>query len=191
MARCEIHNDVEVPRETLEIHHKHPQAYGGGDEADNLGLLCTGCHTIIHKAALKLYSGNGGSAKDLMERFLPGQPARQEKLWRLVQIIARARMEHARSTDIPEAGVDDADHQSTVKMSLDMPDWLHHRLKTLSTGQGLGLYVMKVLENHALVATQKPGAPAHELFGAGRDQDQPPAQDPKPTPLFLLNPSTK
>lgn len=186
---CHIHQGEHIPAETTEVHHKHPQAYGGSNNPDNKIILCVGCHTICHQAALRLYAGNGGEAKDIVERYLPNQPARQERLWRLVQAVAKARMEHARTSDIPEAGVDDPEHQSTVKVSLDVPDWLHHRLKALSTGQGLYRYIMKVLENHCIVATQKPGAPHDELFGASRPTDQPPTRDPQPTPLSLLDPT--
>jgi len=184
MARCYIHSDVDVPPETLETHHKHPQAYGGSNESSNLVDLCATCHGIIHKVALKIYAGNAGEGKHLNERYLPGQPARQERLWKLAQTIARARQQHARTTDIPEAGVD-ADHESVVKMMLELPDWLHHRYKTLSTGQGLNRYIMKVLENHALVAIQKPGAPKEELYGGPRE-DKSTGRDPQPISLDAL-----
>ena len=184
---CCIHQGEHFPPETIEVHHIHPQAYGGDDAPTNRANLCVGCHTITHQAALRLYAGKAGEARDMVDRYLPNQPARQERLWRLVQAVAKARMGHARSSEIPEAGVDDPDHLSTVKMSLDLPDWLHHRLKSLATGQGLYRYVMKVLENHAAVATQKPGAPPKELFGAGHDRA--PSRDPQPTSLKLLDPT--
>lgn len=171
----------------MEEHHKHPRAYGGTDDPDNRVWLCASDHSLLHRSALRLYSGKGGEAKDMVVRFLPNQPARQERLLRLVQTVARARQQHARSSDVPEAGVEADDHQSTVKMQLDVPDWLHHRLKALSTGRGLYRYVMHVLENHCLVATQKPGAPQAELYGAGRAAEQRP-RDPQPTPLTLLDP---
>ena len=190
MACCSIHNDVEVPVEVLEIHHKHPQAYGGGDETENKVPLCTSCHTVVHKAALKLYAGRAGQGKDLVDRFLPSQPARQERMWKMVQTIARARQQHARSTDVPDAGVE-SENQSVVKMQLEVPDWLHHRLQALSSGKGLYRYVMGVLENHVLVATQKPGAPPAEMYGTGRDNREPPVPDPQPTSLSLLVPRSR
>ena len=106
---CHIHQGEHFPKEAMQEHHIHPRAYGGGDEPTNLVWICSGDHDILHRAALRLYAGKAGEARDIVDRYLPNQPARQERLWRLVQAVARARMEHARSTDIPEAGLDQAD----------------------------------------------------------------------------------
>jgi hypothetical protein len=38
----------------LEIHHLVPREHGGGHEAGNLILLCTGCHTAHHDGVLKI-----------------------------------------------------------------------------------------------------------------------------------------
>lgn len=183
---CHIHTTERILPELLEEHHIHPQAYGGPTDGPVVSL-CELCHTCVHKAAMKLYASKQGEARDLVQRHLPDQPARQERLWKLVEAVVKARMEHARSTDVPEAGLD-ADHQSTVKMSLDLPDWLHHRLKALSTGQGLYRYVLGVLETHATVATTKPGATKQELFGGPRAQEPEPAPDLKPS-FTLLDPT--
>lgn len=171
MPECYIHQGEHFPPEALETHHIRPQAYGGGDEPNNLCHLCDTCHGITHDAALKLYSGKTGEAKDIVERYLLEQPARQERMWRLVVAVAEARQDHTRSQDIPEAGLE-AD-RPTVKMMLEVPDWLHHRLKSLSAGRGLYRYVMELLEQHCLVATQKSGAPAEELYGVKRESSGP------------------
>ena len=165
MPACFIHSDAHFPMAALEVHHKHPTAYGGPDTPDNRCLLCASCHAAVHRIAIKAYSRQVGVAKDILEQYLPGQPQRQERLWKLVQTVVQARTTHTRSTEIPDAGLDGEDDEDTVKVSLDMPNWLHHRLKTLATGRnGLYKYIMTVLANHAMVATKKPGATKEELY---------------------------
>lgn len=181
--QCYIHAGESFPRESMQEHHICPRAYGGTDDPDNRIWICSGDHDVLHRAALKLYANKAGEARDIVQRYLLDQPARQERMWKLVKAVAEARAQHARSTDIPEAGLD-GDHAATVKMSLDVPDWLHHRLKALATGQGLYRYVMGVLENHALVATQKPGASKAELYGPPRQKPTEP--DPNPAAAFWL-----
>lgn len=153
----------------MQEHHKRPRAYGGLDVPDNIVWICSGDHDILHRAAQRLYANKAGEARDMVERHLPNYPAGQKRLWDLVLTVAHARRDHARSSEIPEAGVDAEEHTSTVKMSLELPDWLHHRLKTLATGKGLYKYVLGVLENHAMVATQKPGADSEELYSEKKE----------------------
>lgn len=188
---CFIHQGEHIPPEATQTHHKVPRAYGGLDDEFNLVDLCSTCHDLLHRSALRLYSGKAGQAKDIVVRYLPDQPARVERLWKLVQTVAQARQRHVRSSAVPEAGVE-ADHQSVVKMQLELPDWLHHRYKALSTGQGLNRYVLQVLENHAQVATQKPGAAPDELFGikdgvgpALEAPDEPRAMQPMPLSMLV------
>ena len=150
--------------EALEQHHKHPTAYHGPDTPENRCLLCASCHSAVHRIALKLCSNHAGEASNIIDLYLPNQPARQERLRKLAAIIVQARTQHIRDYHVPEAGVDQDDDADTVKMSLDVPAWLHHRLKTLAGKRGLYRYVLKVLEQHAIVATRKPGASAAELF---------------------------
>ncbi|MBC8424002.1 HNH endonuclease [bacterium] len=33
----------------LEVHHKCPRSQGGGNEADNLQVLCSSCHQLVHQ----------------------------------------------------------------------------------------------------------------------------------------------
>ena len=35
----------------LEVHHRRPRSLGGGNEADNLQVLCSSCHQLIHRPA--------------------------------------------------------------------------------------------------------------------------------------------
>ena len=44
-AQCGWH---EVP-EVLHVHHLRPREYGGGDEPENLIVLCPNCHAVAHK----------------------------------------------------------------------------------------------------------------------------------------------
>ena len=174
MPTCYIHNDQHFPMEALEIHHKHPTAYRGPDTPENRCLLCASCHSAVHRIALKLWSKRAGEASNILDLYLPNQPARQERLRKLAIIIVQARTQHIRDYRVPEAGTTQDDDADTVKMSLDVPAWLHHRLKTLAGPRGLYRYVMKVLERHAIVATNKPGAVPTELFSI-----PPAAQTPK------------
>lgn len=181
MPLCYVHNQ-EFPRESMQEHHKRPRAYGGPDVPDNIVWICSGDHDLLHRSAQRLYANKAGEAKDMVVRHLPNYPAGQKRLWDLVLAVAHARRDHARSSEIPEAGVDAEDPISTVKMSLDLPDWLHHRLKTLATGKGLYKYVMGVLENHAVIATQKPGASEEDTF-AEKQED---AELPEESPLEVI-----
>lgn len=188
MPECYVHQGESHTREEMQTHHVVPQAYGGGDDSENLVLICSSSHDLLHRVAHKIYANKSGEGKDIIARYLPDNPARQERLWKLAASVARARRDHARTTEIPEAGVE-AEDQATVMVSLDVPDWLHHRLKTLSIGTGLAKYCLKVLENHALVATQKPGAEPRELFGG--PATKPPTDAPNPHRFFLLDPAQK
>jgi hypothetical protein len=163
MPTCLIHDDVHLPKQALEVHHKHPTAYGGPDVPENRCVLCASCHSAVHSIAQKLYARRAGEAHDIIEQYLPNQPARQERMKKLAGIIVQARTTHVRSAEIPEAGIDQTD--DVVKMSLEVPTWLHHRLKTLAIGTGLYRYVLTVLANHVVVATTKQGAGKSELYG--------------------------
>ena len=177
---CCFIDGQDVPVEMLEVHHKWPQAYGGPDTPDNRIYLSPTNHSMVHKIALKLGTGNQGVAKDMVSILLPNQPKKQQKMMELAQIIARAREQFKKSGEIPDA--DAPEPVDTTTMSLDVPNWVHHRLKTLSQGKGLYKYVLDVLERHVLVATQKPGATEQEMFAAG-----PPPQNDQPG-FFLLDP---
>lgn len=180
---CFVHRGEPLPQASVEEHHIVPQAYGGPDIPTNVVIICANCHSVIHRLAVKLAAKAPltGDAQRILEQFLPGQPARQERLWQLAKVAARAKLQHVRTGDIPDAGVE-AEDVDTVKMSLDMPAWLHHRLKTLSVGTGLYRYVLNVLTQHAMIATNKPGAPYEELHGAVT----PSSPD---RPLILIDPT--
>ena len=180
---CFVHRGEPLPPEALQEHHVHPQAYGGPDIPSNTKMLCSGCHDVLHRLAAKLAAKKPmtGDAQRILEQFLPNQPARQERLWTLAKAAARAKLQHVRTGDIPDAGVEEQD-VDTVKILIEAPVWLHHRLKTLSVGTGLYKYVLNVLTQHVTVATQKASAPATELFGG--------ATAPSPhRPLILIDPT--
>lgn len=51
-----------LPITSLDIHHILMQQAGGGDERDNLALLCVGCHQTVHRIGLLLASTKQGKA---------------------------------------------------------------------------------------------------------------------------------
>jgi hypothetical protein len=171
MSCCVIHDDLEQAPDLLVLHHKVPQAWGGLDVPENRCYLCASCHDVLHKAEQKLSHGRRGVAHDLLERFLPTQPARVERLFRLVQIAAAARQQ-PHDTEIPEAG----EPAETVLLQLEIPRWLHHRLKQLALEKNSGLYRYCgwVLEQHGLSV----------LRGGSAQPTTPP--DPVVPPLFRL-----
>lgn len=168
MPHCYIHNDVEVPPEALETHHKWPRVYGGPDTDDNLMYLCSTCHSICHRLSHKIYAGKSGVAKTIVDQYLPGQPKRQLRLLELAETVARARLAHKRSAKMPND--DQKENVDTILVSFELPYWVHHRLKTLSAGRGLYRYINEVLEKHVVVATNKPGAPDEELYAVAEPQ---------------------
>lgn len=178
---CFIRRGEQFPRESMHPHHIQPRAYGGPDTPENIVWICSDVHDILHRLAVKLAAKASmvGEAKHILEKFLPGQPARQERLWKLAVSAARAQLQHVRTGDIPEAGLEEVD---VVKIVVEAPVWLHHRLKTLSVGTGLQKYVLRLLQHHATVAIQKPGADFTEKF----DTETPASPD---RPLFLIDPT--
>ena len=38
----------EEKKSSLEIHHIKPKSYGGNDDINNLILLCSSCHKLVH-----------------------------------------------------------------------------------------------------------------------------------------------
>jgi hypothetical protein len=143
---CFVHDDTIVAADLLIVHHIKPQAFGGPDVPENRALLCASCHDVLHKAEVKLSKGKQGLAFDLIDRFLPNQTVRQQRLRMLVTAMANARRDWTPNTDIPESGVE----AETVIMQLDVPVWIHHRLKTAAQDHKLGLYnyCLKILEQH-------------------------------------------
>ena len=149
MANCHIHENVNAAGDLLVVHHIKPQAFGGDDTPENRVMLCASCHDVLHKAEHKLSKGKKGEAFDLIDRFLPNQAVRQQRLRNLVVAVATARKAWRPSSDVPDAEAKEAD---TIIVQLDVPAWLHHRLKTAAQDQQIGLYrlCLKVLEQHIL-----------------------------------------
>lgn len=152
MPCCYIHDDVVQAADLLVVHHMHPTAFGGPDIPENRCFLCASCHDVLHKAEPKVSRGKSGYAIDMLDRFLPNQPARRARLWQLIQAAAAARQQQSRDTSIPEAG----EPTETVLLSLEVPRWLHHLLKQLAleSNSGLYRYCARVLEQHVTDALQ-------------------------------------
>lgn len=183
MPVCYIHNDQDFHSACVQVHHRIPQAYGGLDTPENRFILCSTCHDFCHRMALKLAAGQRAAALDAITQYLPNSPARQKRFVDLCEAIVRARFSHKRSLEIPEAGLD-TDSADKVLMSLEVPAWLHHRLKSLAGPGRLYKYVLGVLNNHAMLATQKSGASRKELFGDGA-----PISRPTPPNIVLNDPT--
>jgi len=173
MPVCYIHNERVVSRELLEEHHKHPRAYGGPDTPDNLVLLCPSCHSMVHQAAIKLYHGKIGVARDLISQYIPDSPIRKQRLWTLVQSVVKAKKQHVRSVDIPEAGETEEAEDDLVMVTVHLPSWVHHRLKTFSLGVGLEKYIVSLLAKHCIVKSSMPGAESSEMLGISVQQNTP------------------
>ncbi|MFA5135494.1 MAG: HNH endonuclease signature motif containing protein [Patescibacteria group bacterium] len=161
--QCHIHDNVPASADLLVIHHIKPQAFGGQDIPENRVMLCASCHDVLHKAEHKLSKGKTGEALDIIDRFLPNQTARQQRLRALMNSVASARKAwKTKSNVVPEAQgkVDD-----TVIVQLNLPIWLHHRLKTTAQDQQVGLYklCLRVLEQYVVkqdMPTLDPAIPA-------------------------------
>lgn len=171
MACCCIHEDREVAEDLLVVHHVEPQGFGGLDVPENRVFLCDYCHGILHRAEQKMAHGKQGHAVDMVQRYLPNQPGRQQRLLRLINIAVTARQNQQPSGEVPEAG----EAVETIVMQLEIPRWLHHRLKTLALGKmGLYRYCATILEHHANTAV------------SGR-----PVDPPVPKSIQLLKPSSR
>lgn len=171
MACCCIHDDREVAEDLLVVHHVEPQAFGGLDVPENRVFLCAGCHDILHRAEQRMSHSRQGVAIDMVQRYLQNQPARQQRLLRLINSAALARQSQQHNSDVPEAG----ETTETVMISLEIPRWLHHRLKTLAQGKsGLYRYCTTILEHHAVTTL------------SGRSMDP-----PAPKAIQLLTPTTR
>jgi hypothetical protein len=154
--RCHIHGGQEAPKNAFVPHHVCPTSYGGSNTPDNIIYICATCHDILHKAAEALFSGNIGRASELVGGLYPNEPRIRKELLHYANRTAKAKLawkERNRERGIPDAGEVDAD-TDTVKVQLDIPRWIHHRLKTMASdhhhpnGRKVGLYafILKVLE---------------------------------------------
>jgi hypothetical protein len=172
MPRCLIHDDRELDPKLLEEHHKQPTSYGGPDTEENRCWLCPSCHDAVHRISHSFYARRIGEGRDLIDQYLPNQPARRERLEQLCRIVSDAKRGHLRTGDIPEAAEATED---VVKMTIELPSWVHHRLKTATMGAGLYKSVEAILTQHALAATKASGA-QQPITEASVDEIEP-AQD--------------
>lgn len=184
MPNCLIHNDKQVSTKLLEEHHKHPTAYGGPDIPENICWLCPSCHDAVHRMSHLYYARKNGEADDLITQYLPNQPARQQRLKQLCLTVANARREHVRTGDAPAAGEDE---QETVKMTVEVPSWVHHRLKTATMGKGLYKSITAYLTKLAVDLTKSSGGEESPVTIAEEEAttEEPDAQ-PAALPLIDL-----
>lgn len=147
-ATCWIHRQEEpVPTEFLHEHHRQPRAYGGEDDPENLVWLCNGCHDILHRLATMLSSGKSGLVEDLLNLYIPDNPAARERLRVLMREVLQAKTEW--KAEDPEDG--------TVRVTLQLPTLVHAKLKSLSTSYqhesgrpvGVAAFLVKVLSHYA------------------------------------------
>lgn len=66
--RCELCGWNNVPL-VLEIHHKISKKDGGGNEDENLILLCPNCHSIEHWKKAKVKTPEELLSKTYIEKF--------------------------------------------------------------------------------------------------------------------------
>lgn len=155
--RCHIHGGQEVGRELLVEHHKHPRGYGGPDIPENVVYICATCHTILHKMEASLFAKNPGKATDLASQLLPNDPRRREILIKLARMAATAKRDYHENH--PDEVPDDPDdvEERVVKVSLEIEESLHSRLKMKASefthpksGRKVGLYryILEVLRAH-------------------------------------------
>lgn len=127
-------------------HHRHPRAYGGADDPENLVWLCSGCHDLMHRLATMVAAGKAGVAQDFMMLYLPADPAARERLNTLVKEVLKAKLEFGVS----------ATEDDLVLLSVKVPRSVHARLKTLSSEYkhasgrkvGVATYAAFVLGQH-------------------------------------------
>lgn len=138
-------------------HHKHPTGYGGPDVPDNIILICASCHTILHKIEAALYARKTGIANDLASQYLPNDPKRRALLLELSNQAATAKRVYYETH--PNEVPDDPEEveERVVKVSLEMEESLHQRLKVMAadhrhpnSGRRVGLYryILEVLRAH-------------------------------------------
>lgn len=56
--KCEVCNFDFI--HSLVIHHRQPISEGGTNELNNLSVLCSNCHSIVHHIMRTLKNGSGG-----------------------------------------------------------------------------------------------------------------------------------
>lgn len=155
--QCHIHGGQQVSRELLVPHHKHPTGYGGPDIPENIVLICATCHDILHKMEAAFYAKNTGKANDLANQYLPNDPRRRTLLITLANQAAAAKREYYEnhSDEVPEDP--DEVEERLIKVTLEMEESLHHRLKIKAadckhpkSGRKVGLYryILEVLRAH-------------------------------------------
>lgn len=77
--------------ETLDTHHRKPQAADGGDEAANLIDICQSCHTFVHRLVHVLRKGDTRKVAHLLHSNYADYPQKVHTL--LMELAATAMKE--------------------------------------------------------------------------------------------------
>ena len=133
----------------LHEHHRTPRAFGGTDDADNLIWLCVPCHDLLHRAATMSMHGKRGLVDDVIDQYLPGDLAAQQKFKTLLHEVIKAKVAFMEKAE---------DSDDTILMNLKIPKQVHSILKTCSmdyshsNGRSMGLYAFatKILTKFAI-----------------------------------------
>lgn len=124
-------------------HHITPRKADGGDEAENLAILCATCHHIIHMVGHAIQHGKANEARDMLALSFP-DPGERRLATKLSNIIA---IEFAQQRD--RGG------PTIHTVTLPIPDSLFKALKVIGKEQKMG--VARLLLHFAESVAQKAG----------------------------------
>lgn len=81
---CLREQDELGTREQLEVHHVQPVSQGGADQPDNLWVVCTACHRLIHwqQTYLNDHQKQRSAAWKSFQRFKKTNPEAYKKIHR-------------------------------------------------------------------------------------------------------------
>lgn len=109
-----------------DYHHKVPQEAGGSDSAENIAILCSGCHQLIHRLAMMLSSFKSTSKDSPFEvateyaRSINEKNATDAviKLLEFAQLVAQYRVLKAdKMIAPPDAGITTVDIPNNLKVA--------------------------------------------------------------------------
>lgn len=143
---CYICNET-YPSSVLNTHHKIPRAAGGSDDPENLKMLCSGCHDVLHSIASMLANPRRlGMVSDNLRLIYPDKGETRKRCLELARIV----QEHMQKKR--EGGLEDVDTLETV--TIQMPKEIKKLLFTATqdtfiNGKKIGIarYVLLVLCN--------------------------------------------
>jgi hypothetical protein len=109
-----------------DYHHKIPQEAGGSDSAENIAILCTGCHQLIHRLAMMLSSFKSKTKQSPFEVAReyaheinePNSEAVVLKLLEFAQLVAQYRVMKADKAIAPiDGGIVSGDMPNEFKIA--------------------------------------------------------------------------